>query len=229
MRASELIHKIISMLSSSSYEIPLTVFRGALPMSGKHAESFGEHLQTLNNSHIYINESPYTTMLDIETELRRFTRQNQLDVVFVDYMSLIADETGGSRARHEQIQDNSMRFKRLAKSLALPIVLLSQIKNDAYNKKPTMADISESTQLSRDADMIYLIWKPLENDNTRKVIIGEKGRNVSGGNFCVHFSQSTTEFTSMTLDDAIAFKNEFMQSPEKPAFKPKTKEDHTYF
>lgn len=210
MRSSELILKLSSMMSTFFGEIPNAVFRGVQDVSKEHIESFPKTINLMSESHLYINESPYTTMTDIEIELRRFMKKVHLDAVVVDYMSIIADDETNKGKRHEMIQDYSMRFKRLAKSEKVPIIVLSQIKNDAYNKKPTMADLSESSQLSRDADMVYLLWKPLENDPTRKVIVADKGRGVAGGNFCVHFSTSTTEFTSMTIEDAKKFKKEFM-------------------
>lgn len=211
MRSSELILKLSSMMSSFyEHEISNAVFRGVSELTKGHTEVFPKTLEMMRDSHLYINESPYTTMTDIEIEVRRFMKKTPLDAIFVDYMSLIADDDGGHSKRHEMIQDYSMRFKRLAKSEKVPIIVLSQIKNDAYNKKPTMADLSESSQLSRDADMIYLLWKPIEDDPKRKVIIGDKGRGVAGGNFCVYFSQNTTEFSSMTKEDAIKFTNEFL-------------------
>jgi replicative DNA helicase len=146
-------------------------------------------------------------MTDIEVELRKFVRTNGLDIVVIDYLGLIKDDSGLSRKRHEQIQEFSMRIKSLAKDLNIPIVVLVQLTRDSHNKRLDMSCLAESAQIERDADMIYLLYTPEKDDPTKRILIGDKGRAVGKADLPLYFSTQTTEFTSMSEREEESYIN----------------------
>ena len=66
----------------------------------------------------------------------------------------------------------SKALKQLARDLDLPVVCASQLRRDAEGKKPQLADMSDSTQLERDADIVMAIYN-IPNEETKQLTVGE--------------------------------------------------------
>jgi replicative DNA helicase len=123
--------------------------------------------------------------------------------VIVDYVQLLG---GGASARTvtrtEELGEISRRFKLLAKELAVPILLLSQLNRASEGRedqRPRMKDLRESGSLEQDADIILMIHRPDHKVGGRTELILEKQRNGPTGPFEVEFEKETTAFR-----DAVA-------------------------
>ena len=214
MTKTELTFKLVSMLGTGEHVIPMTAFRGTSAITKKHLAVLPELLGALKNSNVYVNDSARSTMTDIEVELRRFVKSNGLDAVFIDYIGLVNSDAMNAKKRHELIQDFSMRFKNLFKELQVAGFVVVQMNRDSHNKKPNMSNLAESSQLERDAHLIYLIWQPDQQDKTKRVLICDKARSVAGGTFPMHFSTLTTEFRSMTIEESERYMKELNKDDE---------------
>ncbi len=93
------------------------------------------------------------------------------DVVFIDYVQLIRPDT--TRAmRSEQVAEISRALHAFAQSRGKLVVELAQLtredrqaapkKGKPQQNEPRMSDLKESGQLEQDADMIFMIYRPVE-------------------------------------------------------------------
>ncbi|MGI6490218.1 MAG: DnaB-like helicase C-terminal domain-containing protein [Sphaerochaeta sp.] len=80
-----------------------------------------------------------------------------VQAIFIDYIQIIRHHND-RLPRHEQAAEVSKALKQLARDLDLPVVCASQLRRDAEGKKPQLADMSDSTQLERDADIVMAIY-----------------------------------------------------------------------
>lgn len=111
---------------------------------------------------MYVADAPVVTLSTIASLCRRIKARGGLDVVFVDYLQLIANETRGM-PRQEQVADYSRRLKLLAVELKCCVVVMSQLNRDAEKREgniPRLSDLRESGAIEQDADSVWLIHRP---------------------------------------------------------------------
>jgi len=94
-----------------------------------------------------------------------------VQAIFIDYIQIIRYHND-RLPRHEQAAEVSKALKQLARDLDLPVVCASQLRRDAEGKKPQLADMSDSTQLERDADIVMAIYN-IPNEETKQLTVGE--------------------------------------------------------
>ncbi|MDR1930670.1 MAG: replicative DNA helicase [Treponema sp.] len=112
---------------------------------------------------LYIVDTPGMKLLDLRAQARRLCVQQEVKIIFVDYITLISSDNY-QLPRHEQIAEISRSLKSLARELNIPIVALSQLRRDAEGKKPNLADIRESGSIEQDADLVMFLHRPRESD-----------------------------------------------------------------
>lgn len=201
MTASQNVFKLTSLMSGvgndGARELPYGVFRGTVPAKRSYLDSFQSGCDKLSKSSVYINTNSYTSITDLENELRSFCNRNSLDAFVLDYIGLVGDSLDSNKKNHEKVAGISSRIRSLIKSLNVVGIVLVQLGRDAHNKKPSMANLADSTQIERDAHFVYLIHQPDVADKTKKVIICDKGRDGGEGDYPTNFCTQTTEFVSM--------------------------------
>lgn len=112
---------------------------------------------------IFIVDSPNMKLLDLRAMSRRLKSQKKIEIIFIDYITLIQSENT-IIPRHEQIAEISRSLKSLARELKIPIVVLSQVRRDAEQKEPTLADLRESGSIEQDADVVMFIHRERKTD-----------------------------------------------------------------
>lgn len=154
--------------------------------------------EDLYKRNIYINDTPNIKFSHLVNEARRMRRKEQIDILFVDYMSLINAEKNDV-PRHEQVAEMSRLFKSLSRELNIPVVVLSQLTRDVQDKRPSMANLRESGGIEQDADIIVLMWqRGMAPDSSvpmiRVTAIVEKNRNGASGEADLMFRPDITRF-----------------------------------
>nr|WP_037595461.1 replicative DNA helicase [Streptacidiphilus jeojiense] len=102
----------------------------------------------LNDSPLYIDDSPNLSMMEIRAKCRRLKQRNDLRLVVIDYLQLM--QNGGSRrpeSRQQEVSEMSRNLKLLAKELELPVIALSQLNRgpeQRTDKRPMVSDLRES-------------------------------------------------------------------------------------
>lgn len=131
------------------------------------------------------------TSLSIGAALRScqtFVRTHGARILFVDYLQLLKLPNGENRTL--AVGAACSAFKRAAKALDVPIVLLSQL-NRQYagrtDQRPQPTDLRDSGQIEQDADAIVFVYRPAvnggEDEKAYEVIIS---RQRNGGTGVAH-------------------------------------------
>lgn len=93
-------------------------------------------------------------------EIKFFANNNSNGIVIIDYFQLI--KLVGDIDRIVELSILAGAFKRLATSLDIPIVLLSQVvkkSRDLKEKRPCLEDLAECDALAQHADNVILIYR----------------------------------------------------------------------
>jgi replicative DNA helicase len=110
---------------------------------------------------LYLNDDRGLSVGSIASECRRLIiEQGKLGLVVVDYLQMMASEMGGNRSY--ELGDVARGLYRLAGELNVPVLALSQISRAVEgrnNKRPTMADLSQSGILEMVADNVILLYR----------------------------------------------------------------------
>jgi replicative DNA helicase len=145
---------------------------------------FVHAIEVLSGTHIYLDDTPAITPLQLRTKCRRLSMEFPLDLVIVDYLQLMG---GDSRTenRVQEVSYISRNLKVLARELKVPVLAAAQLSRaveQRADKRPVLSDLRESGSLEQDADIVMFIHRPdaLEKDNPRQniaeIIVG-KHRN----------------------------------------------------
>jgi replicative DNA helicase len=171
-----------------------------------------EAMARIYESPLYIIDMPNMKLLDLRAQARRLRSQQKVEIIFIDYLSLISSENY-KLPRHEQIAEISRSLKSLARELKIPIVVLSQLTRDAEKEKPNLASIRESGSIEQDADVVMFIHRKRESDKTDEErtqsrefgseteIILAKQRNGPVGNVTLLYLSKFTKFVSLTTTE----------------------------
>lgn len=149
---------------------------------------------TLERYPILIDDSDPIRIGELCARSRVVNRRTPLDCIMADYIQIIDPDRRMER-RDMEVGEIGKQFKKLAKELLLPVVVLSQLKREAEERKPIKSDLSESTKLEAHAHAIALLWKnPTdEGDGVRDIIIG-KNRNGPLGTVTVRWNGQLMRF-----------------------------------
>lgn len=127
-----------------------------------------QDFQNIQNGAVLLKQSRGMKIFDrstpsienIESCARRWKFEHNINALYVDYMQKIRRPKGTKK--HEAVGDNAARLKDLAKELKIPIVVLAQVSRDVEsrtNRRPLMGDLSDSSEIEKEADIIGMIYR----------------------------------------------------------------------
>ena len=97
------------------------------------------------------------------SRIQAVSRSYGFDVIFVDYVQLIAPETDPRLGQTQAMAAVSRSMHMFAQSSGTLVVELAQLSRPERQSKwrePTMHDLKETGQLEQDADAIMMLYKP---------------------------------------------------------------------
>lgn len=109
---------------------------------------------------LWINDKPAPTITDIVRQARKWKFQYGIKILYVDYLQRIKGDS--KLPMHEQVRNSVMAMKELARELEIPVVALSQVARAVEtrpNKRPGMADLSDSSSIEKEADQIITLYR----------------------------------------------------------------------
>lgn len=122
----------------------------------KIQNAISDNLSTLP---ISILDDPYPTIEKIEISIRK----SKAEMVFIDYLERV--NLPKAENLRLAVKAFMMRLKTLARNTNTIIFLASQLNRGTYasleDKPPRLSDLSESSAIEKESDMIFMIWKPL--------------------------------------------------------------------
>jgi replicative DNA helicase len=161
----------------------------------------------LSEAPIFIDDTPGITVLELRAKARRLKAQSNLALVIVDYLQLMGS-TGKIESRQQEISQISRSLKGVAKELAVPVVVLSQLsrapEQRTGNHRPQLSDLRESGAIEQDADVVMFVYRDelynKEDESVKgvaEIIIG-KQRNGPIGTVNVAFIKDYARFDNLT-------------------------------
>ena len=112
----------------------------------------------LCSSKIWIQDQAVQSVASLYSTSRKWKRKHDLGLLVVDYLQLLE----GDGTDFDIISKASKMFKRIAKELKIPVIVLSQLNRELEkreDKKPRMSDLRGSGQIEQDADVILFPYR----------------------------------------------------------------------
>lgn len=110
---------------------------------------------------LFLDETAGLSVAQIRQRARRLARLHGIGLIGIDYLQLMR-QGGRAENRRLEIGEITGGLKALAKELAVPVILLSQLSRAVEardDKRPTMADLRESGDIEQDADVILFMFR----------------------------------------------------------------------
>ena len=162
-------------------------------------------LVTIGPASIYIDTTPGITVPELRSKARRLQLEHGLDVLLIDYLSLMS-ATGKLGSRQEEVSQISRTLKGLALELGVPVIALQQLSRaptGRANHRPQLSDIRESGAIEQDADVVMFIhreeyYDPDTPDKGMAELIIAKQRNGALGTVKLGWKGEFTWFTDLS-------------------------------
>lgn len=128
-------------------------------------------------------------------------------LLVVDYLGLIKSEERAQN-REREVANMTRAFKGLAKSLKVPVILLSQLSREhaKQGKRPENHDLRDSGAIESDADMTIFMWREFPKDADGADMVNapgpaewlvRKNRGGKKGMIPVYWHGETMTFTDL--------------------------------
>lgn len=153
--------QLLQRLLAQETEIDSQKLRSA-KMTDREMETTMHALSILNDAHIYIDDTPAITPLQMRTKCRRLQMEEGLDLVIVDYLQLMSAEVR-TENRVQEVSYISRYLKVLARELKVPVLAAAQLSRaveQRQDKQPVLSDLRESGSLEQDADVVMFLNRP---------------------------------------------------------------------
>lgn len=125
----------------------------------------------MDDSSVLINDKPMPTLSDIQRQARKWKHQAGIKALFIDYLQRIG---GGDQRqpKHERIGEIVKGLKSLARELNIPVIALAQVSREVEKRQikiPGMADISDSSEIEKEADQVITLYRDeVYNENSKE-------------------------------------------------------------
>jgi replicative DNA helicase len=137
---------------------------------------------------------------------RRWKHKHKIKALYIDYLQRLAGGEGDKK--HERIGDIAKSLKNLARDLGIPVIALAQVGRDVEkraNQKPHMGDLSDSSEIEKEADVIMMLYRPAYYDQNaaqdEAEVIIDKNRHGPTGYVEVRWEGQYMDFS----DKAAAY------------------------
>ena len=115
-------------------------------------------------TNIFIDDSSSLSIFEIRAKARRMKKENNIDMIIVDYLQLVKGPESSER-RDLEVGYVSRGLKALAKELDVPVVACAQlnrgIEGRGKEKMPVLSDLRESGSIEQDADVVIFVHRPI--------------------------------------------------------------------
>lgn len=154
--------------------------------------------QKLSNLPLFIDDTPDLSINDLQIKIKQLKRTHatELGLIVIDYLQLLDSTKDESRV--QELSKITRSLKKLARTLNLPIVVLSQLSRSVEtrpNKRPILSDLRDSGSIEQDADVVMMLYRDdyyhsnTEQKNVMEVIIA-KQRNGPVGTAMIGFDET---------------------------------------
>ncbi len=166
-----------------------------------------EGINCLGQMPIFISDKATITVEGMVAKCQQIQerQKKELGLVVIDYVQLMDGPNKASR--DEELSKIIVDLKEMAKTLQVPILLLSQITRAVEhrnNKRPMLSDLRETASLESHADIVVMIYRdeyyhPESEDRGITELIICKHRNGPVGTVKLLFEPQYTRFRNLAI------------------------------
>ena len=163
-----------------------------------------EAISRLSDSKIFIDDTAGITVNEIRAKCRRLAASpSGLDIVVIDYLTLIQGNSKSGANRQQEVSDISRALKTMAMELDVPVIALSQLSRgieQRTDKKPMLSDLRESGAIEQDADIVAFLHcsdEEREKENSLMEFVIRKHRNGPLMDIPLIFQRNTSTFANV--------------------------------
>ena len=163
-----------------------------------------EAISRLSSTNIFIDDTAGQTVGEIRSKCRRLAASpSGLDIVVIDYLTLIQGSSKAGANRQQEVSDISRALKTMAMELDVPVIALSQLSRGIEkreDKKPMLSDLRESGAIEQDADIVAFLHcsdEEREKQNSMMEFVIRKHRNGPLADVPLIFQRGTSTFVNV--------------------------------
>lgn len=207
MSADELTEKMAYNLSG----VPRDALYQDIQTNTKAFSNIFNATSALATTNIFIDDTAGITVEEIAARCRRYKRKYRaLDFVVVDYLQLISTKSKREN-RQQEVAEISRGLKILAKTLKVPVIVLSQLSRSAERRddgKIVLSDLRDSGAIEQDADVVMFLSPHQDEEGeedeefqeVRKITASiAKNRNGRVGETTLNFQGALSKFTDVDV------------------------------
>ena len=155
---------------------------------------------------IYDRSSP--TDADVARITRKWVREHGIRALYIDYVQRIrASRVSKNANRSEKVGDVIRTFKEIAREVDIPVIVLAQVGRQAEGRQPTMADLSDSSEIEKEADVVITLDRPHEYDESQPECLAnlaiQKNRHGPTWNIKTAWLPETMQFVDYEESDYV--------------------------
>jgi replicative DNA helicase len=168
----------------------------------------------LMKARIFVDDSGGLDVAELRARARRLRRKQEVELIVIDYLQLLHCREYARQGRQLETAAISAQLKAMAKELAVPVMVLSQLSRAPDQRgersgKPRLSDLRDSGAIEQDADVVLLLRRPCKypgdkehDDRLLAIVDVAKHRNGPTGEVRLNFEERYTRFADRA--DGIA-------------------------
>jgi replicative DNA helicase len=165
-------------------------------------DKFTKAIGTLEETVIFLDDTPAITPLQLRTKCRRLHLEHHLDLVLVDYIQLMSGDVR-SENRVQEVSYITRNLKVLARELSVPVLAAAQLSRaveQRTDKRPLLSDLRESGSLEQDSDIVMFIHRPdaldkeIAKQNRAEIIVAKHRNGPTHSGIALVFRTNLTRF-----------------------------------
>jgi replicative DNA helicase len=168
---------------------------------------------------IYVEDAMFD-YADVVSSIRRNTRKNGVQMVYIDYVGLLEDRAYKGYSANDKISKISRAFVKVSATEKIEVVLLAQynrVRVGRADPKPLNSDLRDSGSLEQDPQVIMHLYRPekfgINEDSDGNsyrgvtIIVVSKNRlnNQGVGDIPVGYDNKRDGFAAITEQPAPTF------------------------
>lgn len=173
--------ELVQRMMSERLDIPVGRLKDAR-MRESDWESVNERRDRMDELMIAIDDRAEVRPEHIREFARSVDRKGRLAGIVVDYLQLMS--ATGAENRQQAVSEFSRQMKIMAKSLDVPVILLSQLNRASTGRTdptPRLSDLRESGAIEQDCDVAILLQRQGESPDERLILNIAKNRHGETG------------------------------------------------
>ena len=169
--------------------------------------NLSQSVDCLGELPITVDDTSGLQIQQISSVAKNLQRKGKCELVIIDYLQLVRIKSENRNySREQEVAETTKFAKAMAKSLNVPVVLLSQLSRkceERQDKTPILSDLRESGSIEQDADIVLMLHRPAYYDRSEEQGMGivrvAKNRDGRTGDVKFHHNKTLTRFTDYDI------------------------------